>query len=124
MLTEVSISDFRNYTQKRLGHWDYNYGGWYLIVRKSDQKSYVGKSIEILHRLRQHISKKNPKTHIDKCINNDGAEQFKYFIIDTYKNYDIDFFNRSLETVIENELIRDYKTFQPHGLNICYYERI
>ena len=124
MLTEVSVIEFKNYTPKRTSHSDYSYGGWYLIERKCDGLKYIGKSIEVLYRLRQHVTKSNPKTAIDSSIKELGVDAFRYYVIDNYSNYGIDFFTRELEIIIENELIRIYKTFHPHGLNKTYYERI
>lgn len=124
MINEVKPLEFKNYVSKKVSHSDYSNGGWYLIERKCDGKKYIGKSIEVLHRLRQHTSQSNPKTDIDTSILELGVDSFRYYVIDTYKNYGIDFFNKELETVIENELIRVYKTFAPHGLNKTYYERI
>ena len=118
----IEIGDILNYKSKKKSHSDYNHGGWYLILNKLNNKRYIGKSIEYMFRLKQHLNLKNPKTVIDKEIKIIGYENFEFYLLNHYNEYNINFFNRKLEVKIENELIKQIKSYHPFGYNIKFYE--
>jgi hypothetical protein len=121
-MTKIHLKDVLKYKQRRKSHSDYDYGGWYLIENTLNGKKYIGRSIEYLFRLRQHVTFKNPKILIDKEIKKYGMSNFNFYVIDVYSSYNIDFFNRKIQGVIEQKFIKEYKTNYPYGYNIAYYE--
>lgn len=103
---------------------DYSYGGFYLIKNIVSGKCYVGKSIDYMARLKQHTFKSKSKTMIDAALKNEGFENFEFYLLATYQELDINFFNRKLETVIEHRLITKYKSNYPIGYNERHYGHI
>ena len=65
-MIEILVSEIKTYQKKRVNHSDYRFGGWYMITNTKNGLSYIGKSIELIFRLRQNITLKNPKILIDK----------------------------------------------------------
>ncbi len=123
-MKEIFIDDILKYRQIRSSHSDYRFGGWYLIVNTKNNKSYVGKSIEYMARLKQHLKIKNPKTIIDNQIKDNGINSFRFFLIKKYSEMNIHFHNRKLETIIEHTYINKLNTNYPNGYNIAYYEHL
>ncbi len=121
-MQEISLEEIKNYKPKRKSHSDYTYGGWYMIICNINGKKYIGKSIDYKHRLKQHINLKNPKTLIDKVILEKGLKYFSFYLIDVYDSYNVNFFNRKIEGKVENNLIKNHKSFIPYGYNVRYYE--
>ena len=121
-LSRIPLRSISNYKKKRDKHWDYSLGGWYMILDVSNGMKYIGKSVEFMFRLKQHLNVKNPKILIDKIIKEKGIECFEYYVLDKYTRHNIDFFSRSKEISIENMLIKSHKSFSPFGYNIKYYE--
>lgn len=95
---EINISDVLKH--KHLSG-DYSKGGFYLI--KTDAGSYIGKSMDYLNRLKQHIYKSSHRTDIDRVLN--SITEYKLYLILDYKSVGINFFNRRLETIIEQTFI-------------------
>ena len=124
MIKEINVSEIIKYRRRRASHYDYDYGGWYMIEDTQSNKKYIGKSIEYMERLRQHVTLKNPKTVIDKNIKEKGIDFFKFYLLDKYENYNICFHTRKNETKIEHSLIGKHKTNHPFGYNMTYYEWI
>jgi len=117
-MIEIKINHIKEYKRNRKSHSDYSFGGWYLIKNKVNNMCYIGKSIEPIERLKQHLYPSTSKTQIDKEINFFGENNFTFYVVDFYKKYGIDFFNRSLELKIEKNLIKKYNTFYPKGYNL------
>lgn len=121
-MVEISLTDIMSYKQKKKSHSDYTFGGWYMILDKNNNKKYIGKSIEYMFRLRQHVNIKNPKTLIDDIIKDKGSNNFSFYLLKNYKEFNVNFFNRKIEYKIEKQLIKSHKSFYPYGYNISYYE--
>jgi len=121
-MIKINIEEIVSYRQKKKSHSDYSLGGWYMIVDDSNGKKYIGKSIEYMFRLRQHLFIKNPKTLVDGIIKDKGMYNFSFYLIKEYNSLKINFFNRKLESKIENKLIINHKSFLPYGYNVRYYE--
>lgn len=75
-------------------------------------KKYIGKSIDYLARLKQHLYNSNNKTLIDKELKKD-VSIFKFYLLHHYSEFKINFFNRNLETKIEHELIKQKSNLLP-----------
>jgi len=116
---EISIISFINYTQKRNGNGDYSLGGFYLIYNNFTKKGYIGKSVNVMSRLRHHyyLAKSKKGIRIDLELAKD-IDSYKYYLIDSYRNLGINFFNRKLEGVYEKYYIKKYKTYFPNGFNM------
>lgn len=56
--------------------------GIYMIKRKDTGQMYIGQSVDIERRWRQHIRKGNDKSYIDKAINKHGQDNFILIIIE------------------------------------------
>lgn len=54
-MKEINLKEILNYKSLKKSHSDYTYGGWYMITNINNNKSYVGKSIEYMFRLKQHL---------------------------------------------------------------------
>ncbi len=123
-LKEVLFSDIMKYkTERRSG--DYSLGGFYLILDTKNNKGYIGKSVNVLKRLKSHYYKSNNnKGLIIDLSMHDRVTEFRFFIIYTYLNLGINFFTRKLEQVYEHTLIGKYKTYHPYGYNMRYYDRL
>lgn len=121
-MKEIKLNEILTYKSVRKKHYDYSFGGWYLIENTTTNMKYVGKSIDFMHRLKQHLKMKNPKILIDAEINKFGAESFKFFLIKHYNEVGVNFFNRSIEHELENKLIIELKTKHPFGYNMRFYE--
>ena len=81
---------------------------------------YIGKSIDFMGRLKSHLYPSSTKTKIDIALKSD-IFNFSFFVIDTYENCEINFFNRFLETQTEHRLITKHKSYNPHGYNTRHY---
>lgn len=123
-MTEIFKEDILSYKTLKKSHSDYTYGGWYLIKCICSGKMYIGKSIEYMSRLRQHIKIKNPKINIDKEIKENGIDNFKFYLVLEYSFFDVTFSNRKIEQKIEHRLISFFNTKHPTGYNISHYERL
>ena len=99
---------------------DYSRGGFYLIKNVSNNKCYIGKSINYKSRLKQHLFNSNNKTLIDKELKL-NINNFKFYLISEYKEFGINFFNRKLETLIEQKYIKEFNTINPNGYNLRTY---
>ena len=102
---------------------DYSKGGFYMIKHIKSGKSYIGKSIDYMARLKQHTYISNKQTTIDVALKG-NLNEFEFYLIFDYKVFNIDYFNRKLETIIEQKLIQEYKTYTPNGFNVRYYGHI
>ena len=101
----------------------YKYGGFYLIKNVENNMCYIGKSINYMSRLKQHIYKSNDKTIIDRELNI-NIDNFRFYLISDYYENKINFFNRKLETLIEQKYISEFNTIYPNGYNIRVYGHI
>lgn len=82
---------------------NYNKGGFYLIT--SCDKIYIGKSIDYMARLKSHLYPSNNKTKIDIELNK-CSNEFEFYLLAKYSEIGINFFNRKLETIIEQTFIQ------------------
>lgn len=124
-MTEVYLNDIISYTVKNRRYGDYSMGAFYLITDENKKPLYVGKAICLMERLKSHYYylKRDKGLAVDRYMYL-HQDRIRFFIIDTYKNIGIDFFNRKLESIIEHTYIGEYKTYFPHGLNMVYYDKL
>jgi predicted GIY-YIG superfamily endonuclease len=54
-MIEINIENILSYKIKQVK--DFNKGGFYLILNTRTNKKYIGKSIDYLGRLKQHLYK-------------------------------------------------------------------
>mgnify|MGYP003534834571 FL=1 len=94
-----------------------------MIKNIKTNKSYIGKSIDYLARLKQHLYKSSSKNPIDSELKI-NLNDFKFYLLGRYVDYDINFFNRKLEIIIEHKFIKTHQSYYPSGYNISYYEHI
>lgn len=122
---KVSINDIKTYTTKRKNCGDYSLGGYYLIYDTKNDKGYIGRSLNVLERLRSHyyLSTANKGLLIDRELNN-RIDDFNFYVLGKYTDLNIDFYTRKLGGVIEYKFIEKFKTYYPYGYNIAHYERI
>lgn len=120
-MKEISINNILSYKIKKSN--DYSKGGFYLILNTENNKKYIGKSIDYLARLKQHLHKSNNRTLIDIELKK-GINNYKFYLIHSYNEFNINFFNRNKTTIIEQKLIKEIKSYYPNGFNIAYYEHI
>lgn len=117
-MTEIPLQEILNHKIK--DNRNYLSGGFYMIENKINGKRYIGKSINYMSRLKQHTYKSKSKTIIDSELKK-GLHDFRFYLISTYLELDINFFNRRKETEIEQSLITENKTDYPNGYNVrCY----
>jgi group I intron endonuclease len=87
-------------------------GSIYAITNKETGKMYIGQTINIHIRIRQHFNGSGIKTmHIDRSINKHGAQAFSTEII-------ADDVPRDLLDEAERFFIWHLKTLEPEGYNI------
>lgn len=120
-MQEIELKDILSYKIKKRKN--YLLGGFYMIKNIKTNKCYIGKSIDYLARLRQHLYKSNSKNLVDIELRNNVSD-FKFYLLENYIEYDINFFNRKLEIKIEHRFIKKHKSYHPIGYNISYYEHI
>lgn len=118
---EILLNEIISYKKAKCNRC-YTYGGIYLIYDTLNNKYYVGKSIEYMQRLKSHYnnSLRNSGIYIDKCMHN-RLNDFKFYILATYKELKINFFNRYEEIITENAFINTYQSLYPKGYNKTYY---
>lgn len=59
----------------------------YIFQHKENNKIYVGKTNNLVKRIRRHkLESKNPKTYFHNAINKYGIESFNCFVIEEYEN--------------------------------------
>ena len=100
--SKIKIEDILEYSIK--GSTDYKKGGFYLILNKTENKCYIGKSINYMARLKQHLYPSNKRTNIDVELKN-SLDKFEFYLLAKYSDLDINFYNRKLETIIEHRFI-------------------
>lgn len=124
-MEKIDIETILKYNIKRRSKGDYTKGGFYLITDINNKNLYVGKSKDVILRLKDHIyNAKNKKgLLIDRYIS-DNVYNYNFYIIDKYINYGIDFFSKNLDNVIEHKFIKDFNTYYPNGLNKTFYEQL
>lgn len=124
-MKKINLNDILNYKCKLpyKSKDDYSKGGFYIIKHIKYEKSYIGKSIDYMARLKQHTYNSNKKTIIDIALKT-NINDFEFYLIYDYQFFKINFFNRKLETIIEQHLIKEYKTYSPFGYNVRYYGHI
>lgn len=97
-------------------------GCFYMIKNIISNKKYIGRTKAFYSRMRHHIhnSNRNKGILIDKSMFN-NIKNFKFYILITYKNANINFFTRKNSTIIEQNLIKKYNTATPNGYNERIY---
>jgi len=120
-MIEINIENILSYKIKQVK--DFNKGGFYLILNTRTNKKYIGKSIDYLGRLKQHLYKSNNRTLIDIELKK-SISDYKFYLLHSYNDFDINFFNRNKSTIIEQKLIKEKKSYYPNGFNVAYYEHI
>jgi hypothetical protein len=99
---KIKIEDILKYSIKRST--DYKEGGFYLILNRTENKCYIGKSINYMARLKQHLYPSNKITNIDIELKN-SLDEFEFYLLANYLDLDINFHNRKLETIVEHKFI-------------------
>ncbi len=117
-MLEISVDEIKSYSIKR--NLDYSKGGFYMIKNINSNKAYIGKSKNYMQRLKQHLYKSSKKSLIDIDLKSDIVN-FKFFLIFTYSELNINFFNKKNEIIFEHRLITKYKSNYPFGYNISHY---
>lgn len=117
-MIEIPLIDILNHKIKY--NRNYLFGGFYMIENRINGKKYIGKSINYMSRLKQHTYKSKSKTIIDLELKED-LNNFRFYLISTYVELNINFFNRNKETEVEQSLITENKTNYPNGYNVRYY---
>ncbi len=123
-MIKIDLSEILSYkNQAKRG--DYSLGGFYMIKHKTTGMAYIGKSINVIKRLKQHhsLAISNRGIYIDQEMHG-NIQNFEFYILSFYKDIGINFFNRKLETSYEQDYIFENKTFFPSGYNIRIYESI
>mgnify|MGYP003462550266 CR=1 FL=1 len=118
---EISIIDILSYKKVKYNKC-YTYGGVYMIYDTVNNKYYIGKSIDYMHRLKDHYynSLRNSGLLIDKTMHN-RIDEFRFYLLSAYTELKINFFNRKQEIVLEQSFINTYQSFFPKGYNILHY---
>jgi group I intron endonuclease len=83
----------------------------YKITNLITKKSYIGQSINIKKRLREHFNWSNAKSYIDKSIRKYGKNNFSYEIICSSLNFDY-------VDELEIYFIDKFNTLSPNGYNL------
>ena len=124
-MEKIEIDVILKYNIKKWSKGDYTKGGFYLITDNNNNNLYVGKSKDVLLRLKNHIynARNNKGLLIDKIIGQ-NVNDFNFYIIDTYVNLGINFFSKNLDNVFEHKFIREFNTYYPNGFNKTYYEQL
>lgn len=122
---EISLSQISTYRAIGRKRNDYSLGGFYLITTLEEQPLYVGKSIHLMLRLKDHYynATRNGGLSIDKYLYSELSNA-RFFIIDYYERIGINFFTKNLDTVVENYYIGKFNTNFPNGLNMVHYDKL
>lgn len=94
--------------------------GIYKITNKISGRSYIGQSVDIIERFREHKRAKNKKQQlISKAISKYGAENFEFKILLTCEK------DSKILDDLEIKFIKEFDTKVPNGYNIrpggsCY----
>jgi hypothetical protein len=80
---------------------DYSKGGFYLI--KTSKGIYIGKSINYINRIKQHLYNSSNKIDIDKILNTNTY--IESYLLLGYNAVGINYHTRKLETIIEQTFI-------------------
>lgn len=115
---EISISDINNFKCKT--NKDYTLGGIYMIVNKNKNICYIGKSINYMLRLKQHIYPSSNKTNIDIALN-EGVDLFDFYVLSKYVDTGINFFNRKYESILEHRFISTALEYNYSIYNTIHY---
>jgi hypothetical protein len=100
----LKIDDIKNHKIKP--NKGYDKGGFYMILNTKINTCYIGKSINFYSRLKNNLHKSCNKTNIDLALKSNISD-FEFYLIATYKELSINFFNRKLETIYEHRLISE-----------------
>jgi predicted GIY-YIG superfamily endonuclease len=121
-LLKLTASDIFKYPlQSRYGAYN-DISCFYAIINILNGKIYIGQTKAFYMRMRSHIynSRKNTGLHIDTSMYN-NLQNFRFVILSTFEEHNINFFTRKKITIIEQNYIRTLKTQKPYGYNeyIC-----
>lgn len=117
----LSIKDIYSYKIKPIK--GYENGGFYMILNKENNTCYIGKSIDFYSRLKIHLYKSHNKTNIDIALKS-NVHDFEFYLIATYKELGINFFNRKLETIYEHRLMTEASNNKFNLYNSIHYGHI
>lgn len=79
--------------------------GIYMIKKRNNGQKYIGQSINIENRFREHKSLKDKSSHIDNAINKYGVGAFDFLILKELPE------DRDLLNKYEKYYIKKYNTF-------------
>lgn len=83
--------------------------GIYKITNKVNGKSYIGQSVQIKERIKQHF-RGHSQGYIGKALLRHGAENFDVSVVIYCEEHDLDYYER--------EFIKFYNTFGSGGYNL------
>ena len=78
--------------------------GIYSITNKNTGQKYIGQSINIQRRFKQHKYNKKPITYIDRAINKYGVDNFEFEILEECKPTELN--------KLEKQYIKKYNTYK------------
>lgn len=124
-LQEITLDQIKAYNGAWRKHNDYSNGGFYLITDSNENPIYVGKSVHVIGRLKEHYYNaiRGIGIQVDRVINQNFGKH-RFFLITTYESLGINFFSSNLDTVAENLLIGHFNTMHPNGLNMVYHDKL
>jgi hypothetical protein len=121
-LAEFNCSDIFKYPLSSSHKHNNDIGCFYAIKNISNNKIYIGQTKSFYNRMRSHIynSRRNKGILIDKNMYN-NIDDFRFYILITFKEKNINFFTRKNITIIEQYLIKEYNSKHPYGYNERIY---
>lgn len=121
----IPINDITSYKINQKLARTYHLGGFYLIEDNVLHKAYVGKSQQLMSRLKSHLYNaiRDRGLSIDRAMHG-RLSDFSFYSLAWYQDLGINFFTRDMESKIEHMLIGMLNTKHPLGYNMVHYERI
>lgn len=96
---------------------------FYMIKNVKTGMIYIGQTKAFYSRIRNHIynSRGNKGLLIDRAMHG-KIDDFRFYIISTFQEHEINFFTRKKISVIEQGLIIQFNSTAPNGYNefICF----
>lgn len=91
-----------------------------MIYFDDTNEFYIGKSIDYMGRLKSHLRDSNNDLEVDKTLTNRKGNCSLYLLM-SYSNTNLNFFNRKYETIIEQTFINIAMQKQISTLNKKIY---
>lgn len=121
-LAEFTASEIFKYPLSYSYKVNNDIGCFYMIKNINSGRIYIGQTKAFYSRMRNHIhnSRLQKGIYIDREMYND-LDNFRFYILITFEEKNINFFTRKQITIIEQGLIVKYNSQKPNGYNehIC-----